>query len=137
MFTNRLFDVRVNCLAVELRFDPGEKLALLFRNSEPLKSAFNVLRHVLPIAFRRRALREIVADIIENNRIQIFTRPMRRHWFAEKCLERVQPELADPIRILFNVGNVIHHPIAQAYAGVVAVLNLVMKIANASVDIDR
>jgi hypothetical protein len=62
---------------------------------------------------------------------------VRRHRFTEKSLERVQPELPDPIRILFDIGNVIYYPIAQTDARVVAVLNVVMKIANASVDIDR
>ena len=137
MLANRFFDVRVNCFTVELRFDASEKFALLFRNSESLERAFDILRHVLPVPFRRRALREIVADIIKDDGIEVFAGPMRRHRLAQKSLERVQPKLADPIRILFDIGNVIHHPIAQADAGVVAVLNVVMKVANTSVDIDR
>ena len=109
----------------------------MFRNSEPLKSAFDILWHVFPVAFRRRALREIVTNIIKHDRIEIFARPMRRHRFAKERLERIQPELADPVRILFDIGNVIYYPIAQPDAGVVAVLNVVMKIADTSVNIDR
>ena len=52
LFADRLLDVGVDRLAVELRFDAGEKLALLLRNAEPLEGALHVVRHFLPTPLR-------------------------------------------------------------------------------------
>ena len=48
LLADRFLDVRIDRLAVELRFDAGEELALLLGNAEPLERALHVVRALLP-----------------------------------------------------------------------------------------
>ena len=52
LFADGLLDVGIDGFAVELRFDAGEKFSFLLRNTEPLEGALDVVRHILPAAFR-------------------------------------------------------------------------------------
>ena len=65
LLADRFLDVRINRLAIELRFDAGEEFALLFGNAEPLESALYIVRDVFPTAFRLGAAAQVVADIVE------------------------------------------------------------------------
>src|SRR5205807_7504941 len=130
-------DVGVNRLAVELRFYAGEKFSLLFRNAETLECALDVFRLFVPTAFRSRAGREVIADFVEIDCLEIFARPMRRQRFFQKCFQSAKAKFADPVRIFFYVGNIMDRLFTQTTTSVLGVINLVMKIADAPVDIDR
>ena len=53
-----------------------------------------------------------------------------------KVLQRFEPKFADPVGILFDVGDVMTTSLGQTDAGVVAVIDLVMKVAYVAIDID-
>ena len=57
-------------------------------------------------------------------------------WFAFESLQRLQAKFPDPIRVLFHVGDIIHDALIEPDARVVAVFDLVMKVANVAIDID-
>jgi hypothetical protein len=51
-------------------------------------------------------------------------------------LQRLQSKFSDPIRVLFHVGDISHDALIETDPGVVAVINLVVKVANVAIDID-
>ena len=66
LLADRFLDVRINRLAVELRFDAGEEFALLFGDAEPLESALHIVRDVFPTAFRLRCRRSSSSGYCRN-----------------------------------------------------------------------
>src|SRR5207248_10868248 len=136
LFADRLLDIGINRFAIELRFHAGEKFALLLWNTEALERPLYIFGNFIPRARRALTLREIVTDLIEIDRFEIFARPMRWQWFALESLQRLQSKFADPIRVLFHVGDIIHDALIETDAGVIAVINLVLKVANVAIDID-
>ena len=68
--------------------------------------------------------------------LQILARPMRRHRFAEKGPQRVEPEFADPIGLLFHVRDVMDRLFAQADAGIERMRFRVGEIADVPFDIE-
>src|SRR6478609_5666849 len=136
LFADSLLDVGINRFAIELRLHSGEELAFLLRNTEPLEGALYVVGNFVPRAFGTLGIRKIIADFAEIDRLEVFARPVRRERFALEGLQRFQPKFADPIWILLHIGNVIHHALIQADAGVEAVIDLVMEVTNVAIDID-
>src|SRR6266436_3609338 len=136
LFADRFLDVGIDRFAIKLRFDAGEKFAFLFRNAEALKGALYIFGNFIPRARRALTLREIVTDLIEVNRFKISARPMSWQWFALESLQRLQSKFADPSRVLFHVGDIIYDALIETDAGVVAVINLVVKVAFVAIDID-
>jgi len=61
---------------------------------------------------------------------------MSWQWFALESLQRLQSKFADPSRVLFHVGDIIYDALIETDAGVVAVINLVVKVAFVAIDID-
>src|SRR5205814_2365942 len=115
----------------------GQKLAFLFGNAEPFERALDVFGHFIPTTFGRGAGRKIITDFVEIDRLQILARPMRRERFLQESFQPAQTKFADPVRIFFDVGNVMNRLLAQADTGVLRVIDLVMEIAFVPVDIDR
>ena len=136
LLAHRFLDVRINRLAVELRFDAGEEFALLFGNAEPLESALHIVRDIFPTAFRLRAAAQVVADIVKDDRFQILARPMRRHGLAEKGPQGIEAKFPHPIGIFFHVRDVMDRLFAQADAGIVGVRFRVSEIAEVPLDIE-
>ena len=56
--------------------------------------------------------------------------------FSRKVFKPAQTKFADPIRVVLHVGDVMDRLLAQADAGVVRVIYLVVKIADVPVDVD-
>ena len=56
--------------------------------------------------------------------------------FSQKCLQTAQTKLAHPIRVLFNVRDVVNSPLAQSGAGIAHVSFRIREIAFASINID-
>ena len=134
LLAHRFFDVRVGSFAVELRFHAGEELAFLLGDTETLEGAFHVLRHFVPRALGLLALRKIVADVVEDDVLEILRGPMRRHGFLMEFSQRVLAELADPVRFAFDVANVIDCFLGQAGAGVEFVIDVIAEVAFLAVD---
>src|SRR4029453_7354177 len=122
--------------AVELSFGAGEEFPLLLGNAKPLKCALDVIWYFFPAALRLGPGREIVTDFVEIDGFQVLARPMRWERFFQKCFQGAQAELAHPIRALFDVGDLVNSPLAQAGARVADVSFRVREIALAAIDID-
>src|SRR6266487_2030540 len=136
LFADRLLDIGINRFAIELRFDAGEKSAFLLRNTEALERPLYIFGNFIPRTRRALTLREIITKLIEIDCFEILARPMGWQWFALESLQRFQAKFADPIRVLFHVGDIIHDALIEPDARVVAVFDLVMKVANVAIDID-
>src|SRR4029077_6402836 len=89
-----------------------------------------------PGAFRLRATAQIVSDLVEIDCFEILARPMRWHWFFQKCLQSPQPKLTPPIRIFFNVGDVVNGFFRQPGTGIVLVRDVVGEVTDVAIDID-
>src|SRR4029077_3740736 len=96
----------------------------------------DVIWYFFPAAFRLGPRREIVTDFVEINGFEILARPMRWERFFQKCLQTAQAELAHPIRVLFDVRDVVNSPLAQSGARIAHVSFRVREIALTAIDID-
>src|SRR4029450_5065270 len=56
--------------------------------------------------------------------------------FFQKCFQSAQAELAHPIRVLFDVRDVVNSPLAQSGARIAHVSFRVREIALTAIDID-
>src|ERR1043166_5381641 len=136
LLADSFLDVRINSLAVELRFHAGEELAFLLRNAKPLECPFNIVGHFLPTALRFGAGREIITDLIEINRFQFLASPMCRKRLFQKCLQSAQTILTHPVRIAFHVSDVMDSLLAEADPRIAHVRFGIKEIAFASVNVD-
>ena len=136
LFADGLLDVGVSRFAVELGLHPGEEFALLLGNTEPFEGPFYVLRHFIPGLFRfLPALRKVVADLVENDVLEIMRGPMGGHGFLEEFFQRVLAELTDPIGLAFDVANVVDRLFVQSCAGVEFVIDIVAEVPLFAVDV--
>ena len=87
LFADRLLDVRVGGFAVELRFHARQELSLLLGNAKPFEGALYILGHFIPRALGSGALGEVVADVFEDDIVEIIAGPMRRHGFFHESPE--------------------------------------------------
>ena len=136
LVAERLLDVGIRRLAVELRFDAREELALLLRDAQTLEGALHVLGHVVPRTAGLRAAAEVVADVLEDDVFEVLRRPMRGHRLFVEGIERLVAELANPVGFAFHVDDVVNRRVRQSGAGVEGVGFRVGKIAGAAVDVD-
>src|SRR5207248_4948071 len=134
LFADGFLDVGVNRLAIELRLYSGQKFTLLLRNPETLERPLYVFGDLIPRTCRALTLREIIADLAEIDGFEILARPVGRQRLALESLQRFQTKFADPVWVLFHVGNVIHDMVTQADAGIEAVIDFVMKVAFIAID---
>ena len=136
LFADRLLDVRVGCFAVELRLHTGEEFALLLGDPEPLKGPLDVLWYFVPGFFRfLSALRQVVADLVENDVLEIMRGPMGGHGFLEELFQRVLAELTDPIGFAFDVANVVDRLFVQSGSSVEFVIDIVAEVPLLAVDV--
>ena len=129
-----LLDVRVGGLGVELGLDAGEELALLLGDPEPLERALDVLRHLVPGALGLLALRQVVADLVEVDVLQVLGRPVGRQRLREERLQGVLAEFVDPRGLLLDGGDVVDRALVQAGARVEVVRHVVLEVARRLVD---
>jgi len=113
-----LLDVRVGGLGIVLGLDPGEELAFLLGHTEPLEGALDVVRHLVPRPFRPLAVREVVADPVEIDRLEVAGGPVRRHGLAVEDAEGPVAEFTDPVGVVLRVADVVDRPRAQAETGI-------------------
>ena len=136
LLADRRLDVGVGRLAVKLGLDARQKLALLLGDAEALEGLLDVLGNLIPAALRLLSLREVVADVLENDVLQVLGRPVGRHRLFEELAVAFLAEGADPVGIPLHVADVIDRRLGQADAGIVGVVHLVAEIADGTVDID-
>ena len=122
LFADRFLDVGIDRLAVELRFDAGEKFSFLLRNAEPLEGALHVVRHFFPSALRLRSLRTDSNGSCRNRSLRDPCSPnASASVFPEMSCSALQAKFADPIRVFFHVGDVMDGALVETDAGVVHV----------------
>ncbi len=136
LLADGLLDIGIDGLGVELRLDPGEELALLLRDAEPLECPLHVFRHLVPRAGRPLAVREVIADFVKVDRLEVPAGPMRGQRASQEGIERLQAEIANPVRLALHVDDVIDGVARQPVAGVEFVALRVNEIPDAAVDID-
>src|SRR5258708_26448100 len=112
------------------------EFALVMVYAMPLKCAFDVIWYFLPTAFRLGPWGEIVTDLVEIDGFEILARPVRGERFLPECLQSAQAELAHPIRVLFDVRDVVNSPLAQSGARIAHVSFRVKEIALTAINID-
>ena len=84
-----LLDVGIGGLAVELGLDPGEELALLLRDAQPLEGPLDVLGNLVPGALWLLAAGQVVADLVKKDVLQVPGGPMGRQRLRQEGLERL------------------------------------------------
>jgi hypothetical protein len=131
---DRLLDVRVGRLGVELGLYPGEELALLLGDAEALEGALDVRRDLVPGPLGFLALREVVTNLVEIEGLQVLGRPVGRKRLCEKRLQRFLPELVDPRRLLLDRGDVVHGALVEPRARVEVVRHVVLEVPVGLVD---
>ena len=136
LFADGGFDVRVGRFAVELGLDTGEEFPLLLGDAESLEGALHILGHIVPRALRLGALREVVADIVENDVLQIVARPVGGHGHGVELAEGVLAELTDPVRVFLHIRNVVDGFFREAGAGIEFVVHIVVEVADRAVDVE-
>jgi hypothetical protein len=102
-----LLDVGVGGFGIELGLDAGEELALLLGNAETLEGPLDVVGHLFPRALGLLALREVVADLVEIDVLEILGGPVRGHGHVERRSSgRLEAEFEDPRRLLLDRADV-------------------------------
>ena len=129
-------DVRISGFAVKLGFHAGKELTLLLWNTQTLKGALHVLGNIIPRTLGLGSLGEIVTDILKNDVLQVMARPVSRHRHGLEFAQSVLTEFTNPIRILFNVANVIDCFLTKSDACIELVVYIVVKITDRTVNID-
>ena len=119
-----LLDRVVDDLALVLRRDAGEELPLRLGDAEPVEGVLDVLGDVVPVAplLIRRA--DEVEDVLEVDLGEVAA-PVR-HGLALEDLERAQPELEHPLRLVLQEGDLPHDVRVEAPLGLEHVVRRVV-----------
>src|ERR1700736_3202665 len=125
LLTDCFLNVRIHRFAIELRFDSSEKLAFLFRNAEPFEGPLYILWDIFPVSLWLDTAAEVITDLVEIDRLEILAGPMRRQRLFQECFQALEAEFAHPIRIFFDVRDVMNGFLAQTNACVVGMVYLV------------
>ena len=136
LLADRGLDVGVGRLAVELGLHSGEELALLLGDAETLEGLLHLLGNLVPAALGLLPLREVVADVLKDDVLEVLRRPVGGHRLLEELAVTLLAEGADPIGIPLHVADVVDRRLGQADTGVVGVVDIVAEIAHGTVDID-
>ena len=136
LFGDDFLDVGVGGFGVELGFDAGEEFALLLGDAEALEGFFDVVGDFVPGAFRFLTLREVVADFLKIDILEVLRRPVRGHGHREEFFQRLEAKLEDPRCLFFDRADVADRVFAEAGAGVEGVLHVVGEITGGLVDAD-
>ena len=107
LFGELLLHVRVGGLGVVLGFHTGEERAFLLGDAEALKGLENFRRNFIPAALGLLPVGEVVADFVEIDVVEVGGRPVRRRWLAFENSERFVAEFANPVRVVFDIRDVV------------------------------
>ena len=118
-----LVDLVVDDLGLVLRADAGEELALGLGDAEPVEGLLDVVGHVVPGALGLLAGAHEVVDVVEVD-LGEHRRAPRRHRAREEVLERLQAEVAHPLRLALELGDLLDDLAVDALRRLVEVLVL-------------
>ena len=136
LFADGGLDIGVGGLAVELSLDARKELPLLLRDTETLKGPLHILRDIIPTPLRNLALGEVVADVFEDDVLQVLRSPVSRHRLLKKLPVALLSECPHPIGISLDVTDVVNGRLGEADPGVKGVIDVVAEIADGTVDVD-
>ena len=122
------FDVGIRRFRVILSFHSREECTLLLGHTETFECLKHLRRHFVPAARWLLTIREVVADNVEIEVLQIFRCPVRRHGFIQECLQCFVAILTHPVGVVFDITNVIHGGRRKPHTRVVFMVLGVFKI---------
>ena len=112
------FDIGVGGFGVVLSFDTGEEFAFLLGDAEAFEGALDVLGDFVPGALGLLAIGKVVAEFFEVDVFQVLGGPVGGHGLGVEDFESLVAEFADPVRVVFDIADVVHSAGADAEAGV-------------------
>src|SRR3954449_889825 len=122
-----LVDLVVDDLGLVLRADAGEEVALGLGDAEPIEGLLDVLGHVVPRALGALGGAHEVVDLVEVDLGERWRAP-GRHRAGEEVLERLEAEVAHPLRLALELGDLLDELARQALRRLVEV---VLRVAEA------
>ena len=131
-----LVDLVVDDLGLVLRADAGEELALGLGDAEAVEGLLDVLGDVVPGALGALGGAHEVVDVVEVD-LGEHRRAPRRHRAREEVVERLEAELAHPLRLALELGDLLDELARQALRRLVqVVLGVVEAVALGVVGVD-
>ena len=131
-----LVDLVVDDLGLVLRADAGEELALGLGDAEAVERLLDVLGDVVPGALGALGGADEVVDVVEVD-LGEHRRAPRRHRAREEVVERLQAELAHPLRLVLELGDLLDELAGEALRRLVeVVLGVVEAVALGVVGVD-
>ena len=135
-FSRSSRDLVVDDLGLVLGADAGQELALGLGDAEPIERLLDVLGHVVPRALGALGGADEVVDVVEVDLGQ-HRRAPGRHRAGEEVLERLQAEVAHPLRLGLELRDLGHELARQALRRLVqVVLGVVEAVALGVVGVD-
>ena len=110
-------DVVIHELGIVLCTDAGKRFALRLRDTETLKGVFNILWDVLPVVFHVGLGANIGRNVVHIQSLD--GRPPVRNRHLVIDLQRLQPELLHPDRIVLFLGELVDDLRRQALLHIV------------------
>ena len=102
----------VDDLGLVLGADAGEELLLGLGDAELVEGVLDVLGDVVPAGLGPLGGADEVVDVVEVDLVQIGA-PLR-NGAGEEVVERLEPELAHPLRLVLVLGDVLDELAAEA-----------------------
>src|SRR5436190_5111371 len=116
-----LVDLVIDGLGLVLRADAGEELALGLGDAKAVEGLLDVLGDVVPGAAGLLAGTDEVVDVVEVD-VGEHRRAPRRHRAREEVVERLEAELAHPLRLGLELGDLLDDLARQTLRGLVEVV---------------
>ena len=131
-----LVDLVVDDLGLVLRADAGEELALGLGDAEAVEGLLDVLGDVVPRALGALGGAHEVVDVVEVD-LGEHRRAPGRHRAREEVVERLQAEVAHPLRLVLELGDLLDELARQALGRLEqVVLGVVEAVALGVVGVD-
>ena len=126
-------DVVIHELGIVLCADTGERFAFRLRDAETLKGVFNILRDVLPVVFHVGLGANIGRNVVHIQSLD--GRPPVRNRHLVIDLQRLQPELLHPDRIVLFLGELVDDLRRQALLHTIGIVLFVADVIDAAVNV--
>src|ERR1700746_1959228 len=137
LIRNRLFDVRIDRLAIKLSFNSSEELPFALRNSQALERFFNLLGNVFPTPLCRLTRGKVITDQVEIYCLELVAGPMCRKRFALKDTVRILAERTYPLRLALHIGDIINGVLCQANTCIASRFKIIEKVTDIASNINR
>ena len=128
-----VLNIVVHELGIVLCADTGERFAFRLRDAETLKGVFNILRDVLPVVFHVGLRANIGRNVVHIQSLD--GRPPVRNRHLVIDLQRLQPELLHPDRIVLFLGELVNDLWCQALLHTIGIVLFVADVIDAAVNV--